>query len=184
MGLLISTLIWTAPISRAQNVNDDLSLLKLPGHHAILRHALAPGMGDPSAIVLGDCKTQRNLDAAGRAQAARLGDAFRAANITPTKILSSGWCRCLETGQLMALGPVTDFEPLHSVWTTSTNVAHRRTAELIDMLSTLPDEETVVMISHSVNLSALTGRGSTSGGGHVIKIENGKVRIVGSIAPR
>ncbi|MGR3547141.1 MAG: histidine phosphatase family protein, partial [Roseovarius sp.] len=60
----------------------ELSALKAPGVVALMRHALAPGTGDPAAFRLGDCATQRNLDARGRAQAQETGAALRTAGIT------------------------------------------------------------------------------------------------------
>ena len=184
-SLFLATHSSNAQVNNAETVKDDLHLLKLAGHHAIFRHAIAPGSGDPQEVVMGDCSTQRNLDVTGREQAARIGEAFRQEGITPTQILSSGWCRCIDTAELMALGPVTDFEPLHSVWTQSADVAQRRTADMKKMLRALPQDETVVMVTHSTNLSALIGYGAPSGGGYVIKVDNnGELSVVGSIAPR
>ena len=69
-----------------------------------LRHALAPGFGDPDNFDLKDCDTQRNLDAKGRSQAAKIGEELRLRNIEFTEILSSQWCRCKETANLLELG--------------------------------------------------------------------------------
>jgi phosphohistidine phosphatase SixA len=73
---------------------------------ALMRHADAPGgFGDPEGFKLEDCATQRNLSANGRAEAARVGAAFRERGIKPARILSSPWCRCVDTATLMAVGP-------------------------------------------------------------------------------
>lgn len=79
------------------------------GRMLLLRHAHAPGFGDPTQFALGDCATQRNLDAAGRDQARHLGQSLRAAGVTGARTYSSQWCRALETARLLDLGPV---EPL------------------------------------------------------------------------
>src|SRR5687767_13248509 len=78
------------------------------GYVVMLRHALAPGIGDPANFRLGDCATQRNLSKDGREQARRLGERLRAQDIDRARIYSSQWCRCLETAALLDLGPVAE----------------------------------------------------------------------------
>lgn len=74
---------------------------------ALMRHADAPGgLGDPEGFKLEDCATQRNLSVRGRADAVRVGAAFRERGIKPARILSSPWCRCVDTATLMAVGAV------------------------------------------------------------------------------
>ena len=84
------------------------------GYVLMVRHARAPGTGDPDHIRLGDCATQRNLDDEGRAQARRLGTRLRAAGVAAAEVYSSQWCRCLETAALMDLGPVEELPALNS----------------------------------------------------------------------
>ncbi|MEM6421797.1 MAG: histidine phosphatase family protein, partial [Pseudomonadota bacterium] len=79
-----------------------------------MRHALAPGTGDPAAFELRDCATQRNLDARGRAQAVATGQMIRDAGIRIDAVLSSQWCRCLDTARLLDLGPVIEEPALNS----------------------------------------------------------------------
>ncbi len=66
-----------------------------PGYVVMMRHALAPGTGDPAEFKLGECSTQRNLSPEGREQAARIGKAFLRRNIRIARVLSSQWCRCI-----------------------------------------------------------------------------------------
>lgn len=96
--------------------SDTWSLLQQGdrGYVVMMRHALAPGTGDPPNFRLEDCSTQRNLSAQGRAQARRIGEAFRRRGIKVARVLSSQWCRCLETARLMNLGAVEPFAPLNS----------------------------------------------------------------------
>ena len=77
------------------------------GNVLLIRHALAPGFGDPHNFDLNDCSTQRNLDGEGREQASRIGEKIKAAGIKFSKIYSSQWCRCLETAENMNLGEIT-----------------------------------------------------------------------------
>ena len=101
-------------------------------HVALVRHGSAPpGYGDPPGFQIDDCTTQRNMDERGRAQARALGEAFRQHGVPVDKIISSPWCRCLETARLMALGPV---ESVMAV--ASSNRSPERLVVLKQMVST------------------------------------------------
>ena len=84
----------------------------------MIRHAYAPGTGDPADFTIGDCTTQRNLDDQGREQARNIGAWLRERGINSARVYSSQWCRCLETAERMDLGtvvelPVTDATRRH-----------------------------------------------------------------------
>jgi Histidine phosphatase superfamily (branch 1) len=108
--LVLTTLaIWllAAPGAAAADSQEAWAALVNGSHVALIRHGNAPpGYGDPPGFKIDDCATQRNLDEKGRAQARGLGEAFRQHGVRADKILSSPWCRCLETARLMVLGPV------------------------------------------------------------------------------
>ena len=89
---------------------------RFDGTVIFMRHALAPGNGDPANFNLKDCQTQRNLDETGRRQARGIGKRIAAANLSLAGIYSSEWCRCLETAFLLDLGPVTPFSGLDSFY--------------------------------------------------------------------
>jgi phosphohistidine phosphatase SixA len=77
------------------------ALLKAGGQVVLIRHAITtPGVGDPAGMRLDDCASQRNLTDAGRAHARRVGEAFRARGIEVDRLLTSPWCRCIETARL------------------------------------------------------------------------------------
>jgi hypothetical protein len=83
---------------------DAWTALVNGNHVALIRHGSAPpGYGDPPGFKIDNCATQRNMDERGRAQARALGEAFRQHGVPVQKIISSPWCRCLETARLMAL---------------------------------------------------------------------------------
>src|SRR5215470_18139316 len=104
-SLVLSLIV--APTGAVANERDAWAALVGGSHVALVRHGSAPpGYGDPPGFKLDDCTTQRNLDERGRAQARAVGEAFRQQRVPVDKILSSPWCRCLETARLMALGPV------------------------------------------------------------------------------
>src|SRR5687768_7873262 len=83
------------------------SALRAGRHVALMRHADAPGgFGDPPGFKIEDCATQRNLSAKGRADALKIGARLRSEGIAFEAILSSPWCRCIDTATLLQLGPV------------------------------------------------------------------------------
>ena len=127
-----------------------------------MRHALAPGTGDPANFVVDDCSTQRNLSDEGREQARRIGLAFRQRNIGIGQVLSSQWCRCLETAELLDLGPVTPFPTLNSFFRRYERRAEQ-TAALTTFVNRSIDGPSLVMVSHQVNITALTGVFPSSG---------------------
>jgi broad specificity phosphatase PhoE len=99
LWLLAAVLVlaaWPAP-APAQDVWDAM---RAPGSVIVQRHSYAPGGFDPPDSRLDDCATQRNLDESGKAQARRIGEAFRAHGVTVGKVLSSPRCRCLDTARL------------------------------------------------------------------------------------
>ena len=143
--------------------------LSEPGIVAIMRHALAPGSGDSASFTLDDCATQRNLDARGREQAREIGKAIRAAGVTIDRVLTSQWCRCRDTAELLGLGTVEDLPALNSFFRNPAR-ADPQTADLRRYLSSLPPEETVILVTHYVNIRALTGRPVASGEVLLLKI--------------
>ncbi len=152
-----------------------------PGIVAIMRHALAPGSGDSVSFALDDCATQRNLDARGRAQARAIGRAARAAGVSVDRVLTSQWCRCRDTARLLELGPVEELPALNSFFRDRSR-AEAQTAELRKFLLGLSPGETVVLVTHYVNIQALTGRGTASGEVLLLEIgRDGAVSVVDGI---
>jgi len=133
------------------------------GHVALVRHALAPGTGDPRAFVVDDCSTQRILSARGREQARRIGDAFRAAGIARARVYSSQWCRCLETARLLDLGPVEPLPALNSFYQRAEERAGRLAALRAFLTDLEPDGYPVVLVTHQVTITAMTGGYPASG---------------------
>ena len=127
-----------------------------------MRHAHAPGTGDSTRFALDDCTTQRNLDERGREQAREIGAAIRAAGVTVDRVLTSQWCRCRDTARLLDLGPVEELSALNSFFRNPAR-ADRQTTEMREFLFGLRTGETVILVTHYVNIRALTGRGAASG---------------------
>ncbi len=152
-----------------------------PGHVALLRHALAPGTGDPAEFVLRDCSTQRNLSHEGRAQAARIGARFAANGIKQARVLSSQWCRCLETAKLLGLGPVEELPVLNSFFRRFER-REPQTNGLKDWLAGQALDRPVVLVTHQVNITALTSVYPSSGELVVLRrAKDGALSVLGTI---
>lgn len=134
------------------------------GKVLFMRHALAPGFGDPDHFSIKDCSTQRNLNENGRAQARAIGVKLAAANIKFSAIYSSFWCRCLETAQLLGLGAITPFEGLNSFFQNHAprEVTLEKLRRKLNILS--PSAPPSLMVTHSVTIHAITGISVHSGG--------------------
>lgn len=147
---------------------------------ALMRHAEAPGTGDPAGFRLDDCASQRNLSAAGRDQAARLGERFRSNGIAAAEIRSSAWCRCRDTATGLGLGPVQVAAPLNSFFG-APGSADDSTAALRQLIAGLPAGKPAVLVTHQVNITALTGIYPRSG--EVVAIRRDDLAVLGRIAP-
>ena len=133
---------------------DVWETLAAGGQVVLIRHAEAPGVGDPANFTLGDCSTQRNLSDGGRAQAERLGATFRERGVTVEQVLTSGWCRCMDTGTL-AFGMADVWPPLNSFFRdASTNAT--QTAEVRARIAAWAGPGTLALVTHQVNITALT----------------------------
>lgn len=149
------------------------------GHVALMRHAEAPGIGDPENFRLGDCRTQRNLDETGRDQARRTGAAFREREIEIGQVLSSRWCRCLETAELLDLGEVVPFAPLDSFFGDRARGPEQTEAVRALLANADPDGPSLVMVTHQVNITALTGIFPRSG--QIVVLRRGGPEIFATI---
>lgn len=154
------------------------------GCAVLLRHAqTVAGIGDPPGYRLDDCATQRNLSEAGRAEARRFGAAFARRGQRVDDVLSSRWCRCLETARLaFPRHDVRVFEPLNSFF----DERHRRdaqTAALRQHIAAIAAPRVLVMVTHMVNIAALTGQSVAMGEALVVGAgPSGAVDILGRLA--
>lgn len=149
----------------------------------LMRHALAPGGGDPAYFKLEDCTTQRNLSEEGRQQAREIGAALRRNGITTAQVLSSRWCRCLDTARLLDLGTVEPF-PLLDSFFANRERGPQQTAQLQELLSQPYEGPPRVLVTHQVNITALTGVFPRSGEMIVVQpTADGVVRVMGRLEP-
>ncbi len=180
--LLVGTLL-AAPALAQNGEAALLAALREGRAVALMRHATAPGTGDPAGFALGDCTTQRNLSAAGREQARATGARLRAAGITTARIYSSQWCRCLETARLLGLGAVTELPALNSFFGERAQAAGQ-TAGLAAFLRERAPAGPLILVTHQVNISAFTDAYLGSGEIVVVALPLGDApEVLGRIAP-
>jgi phosphohistidine phosphatase SixA len=156
--------------------------MKTGGHILMLRHALAPGYGDPANFQIGDCSTQRNLDGRGREQATAIGKMLRSEGITSARVYSSQWCRCYETAELLALGPVSELPALNSFFELTQNREPNLRALREFIAEQPPGGGLLILVTHFVTVSAITGESVSSGEGVLLKLNrNGPFEVVGRV---
>lgn len=147
-----------------------------------MRHAIAPGTGDPANFKLGDCSTQRNLSPQGQTQAKQIGAEFRNRNIKITRVLSSQWCRCLQTAKLLNLGKVEPFPALNSFFSDSSKQSGQTATIRKLILDNRNTKGAIILVTHQVNITAITDIVPQSGEAVILKGDaQGKIQIVGRI---
>jgi phosphohistidine phosphatase SixA len=179
---LIALILLLVPAARA----DDTAvwaLLKAPGHVVLLRHSNAPGATpEPYGINLKDCSIQRSLDDAGRAQARRIGDEFRKHGITRVRLVSSQFCRALETAKLTRLGPVAELPALNQVFLTDLSGMHETGEKTRNFMKTIPAKQLTMLVTHVSNIQSIAGANLSSGEMAVVHLDaSGAVVVDGRI---
>jgi phosphohistidine phosphatase SixA len=155
--LLALVLPWLAGHAIPAVADDAMwKLLESGGRVVLVRHAITtPGVGDPEGMRLDDCSTQRNLTDAGRAHARAIGEAFRARKIAVDRVLSSPWCRCLETARL-AFARAEPSAPLGNLF----GRPEKSQAQVEAMRALVAGHRgsgNLVLVSHGSTIGALTG---------------------------
>jgi phosphohistidine phosphatase SixA len=156
--------------------------LREGGHVALMRHAEAPGgAGDPPGFRLEDCATQRNLSATGRMDAQAVGQKLKDRGVAVAKLLSSPWCRCIDTAKLLDLGPVQIAPTFANAFVLAEQQdALKAGAETL--IAGWNGPETLLVVTHGANIQALTGSNLGSGEIAVVKADpDGTLREQGRI---
>lgn len=171
---LAAPLAWPARAAEP----DPAALLKAGGCVIALRHARAPGTFDPPEFRVDDCRTQRNLNDEGRAQARRIGEWFRSRGLVPARVRSSPWCRCVDTAEL-AFGRTERWDLLGSPRGSSDAVNARRIPGLRAALAAVPGGRFEAWVTHNFVLADLAGSGGDSGEGLVLRAAaDGAVQVI------
>ncbi|MES2900470.1 MAG: histidine phosphatase family protein [Pseudomonadota bacterium] len=132
-------------------------MLQGEGLVVLMRHAATvPGVGDPPGFELTQCATQRNLSTAGQSDAKRIGERFRANGVRVESVLSSRWCRCLDTARL-AFGRAQAAPMLDSMFRDEQEGRQRKLLQVRSFLVSRSSGGLIVMVTHDVNIQALLG---------------------------
>lgn len=178
-ALLFAALAATAA-GRSARADELFARLRAGGLVLLMRHArTVPGTGDPPDFRLDDCSTQRNLSEDGRAQARRVGDRLRAERIPVDRVLTSAWCRCRETAELLALGPVERLQPLDSFFEDRSQ-RERHRAGMLEFMAGWTGPGNALLVTHQVNVTAVSG-GSVASGELVIMTAGAQPATVGRL---
>ena len=156
-------LVLALLIGNATAEDEPWALLRQGGHVVLLRHGqTTPGIGDPDGMRLDDCSTQRNLSAEGREHARRIGEEFRRFRVPVDTVLSSEWCRCVETAGL-AFGGTADVWPaLNNLFGRPEN-RQKQIDELAARIGEWRGKGNLVLVTHGSTMLALTRAGVQMG---------------------
>jgi phosphohistidine phosphatase SixA len=163
-----------------------MAALKAGGHVAMVRHGLTtPGTGDPLGFKLEDCATQRNLIEEGREESRKLGRLLRKHAVVIDRVLSSEWCRCVETAELMAVGKVEKSSPLNNLFGRPQNRA-KQVQEMRELVAGWKGPGNLLLVTHGATMGALMGINPETAAGVVLAPMPGTVeglRVVGRLGP-
>ena len=166
---------------KPEQPSDLWAALKTGTAFAIMRHALAPGTGDPANFNVADCSTQRNLSGDGRRQAIEIGNRFRESGIANAEVYTSACCRCRETAELLQLGKVRHLGAISSFFR-EPEQAEAQTNALKSWLSGYRSNAALILVTHYVNIAALTGVYPRSGEIVVVqRLSGGRLKVMGSL---
>ena len=160
---------------------DKLQGTNPKGYVLLLRHTLAPGVGDPENFKLNDCSTQRNLSQVGREDAKSGGDWLKRRDIKIARVESSRWCRAKETAQLLDIGRVRLNPNLDSLFDSQDPAKAIQTVRVKKQIVDWRNKSgLLVLVGHFVNIGAVTGVGVGSGEGVLVRADSkGKITVVG-----
>ena len=185
-SLAIITALLTALLGQSAMANEEAIWDKLQGTNPkgyvlLLRHTIAPGVGDPENFKLNDCSTQRNLSQLGREDAKAVGDWLKRRDIKISRVESSRWCRAKETAQLLGIGRVRLNANLDSLFESQDPAKSIQTVRVKKQIVDWRNKSgLLILVGHFVNIGAVTGVGVGSGEGVLVKADSkGKIVVVG-----
>ncbi len=178
---LLTALLGQSAMANEEAIWDKLQGTNPKGYVLLLRHTIAPGVGDPENFKLNDCSTQRNLSQLGREDAKAVGDWLKRRDIKISRVESSRWCRAKETAQLLGIGRVRLNANLDSLFESKDPANAIQTVRVKKQIVDWRNKSgLLVLVGHFVNIGAVTGVGVGSGEGVLVKADSkGKIVVVG-----
>jgi phosphohistidine phosphatase SixA len=183
LKIFLMCFAWTsASFANATELSD---LLKRSDHVLLMRHALAPGVGDPAGYKLDDCKTQRNLDSQGRAQAQKTGQWLKAQGVQDALVFTSAWCRCKETADKLGLSVPVQETSLNSFFDDMRQgpQSNVRLQKFIAAQLKSKGDKALILVTHHVNIAELMGENVGSGDMVLVKVNSQGQRISHKVYP-
>jgi phosphohistidine phosphatase SixA len=186
-ALLICTFLVNATNLQSAHANDlaiwdQLKGSNPKGYVLVMRHALAPGVGDPDNFKVSDCSTQRNLNDEGRQDARDVGQWLVRQDVKILRVESSRWCRAKETAQLLGIGKVRLNKNLDSLFQDESDWAsHPQTVNIKKrILDHRNKRGLLVFVGHFVNFQAAAEVSLDSGEGALVRANaKGEIKVVG-----
>lgn len=179
--LLAATIGAGAATSRSGQETDLWNALRNGGHVILLRHAATElGIGDPPGFRLDDCRTQRNLSEAGRAQSRAWGRTFMQRGIPVGGVFSSAWCRCVDTARL-AFGRVETWPALNSHFESPASAELQAEQLRGGIPVRMQAGRNLVLVTHQVNITAVSGVTPMMGEAVVMRVQGAALQLVGRL---
>jgi phosphohistidine phosphatase SixA len=179
--LLLCSLMTQSAYANELEIWDKLQGTNPKGYVLLLRHTIAPGVGDPENFKLNDCSTQRNLSQVGRDDAKAVGDWLKRRDIKISRVESSRWCRAKQTAQLLGIGKVRLNSNLDSLFESADPAKAIQTVRVKKQIVDWRNKSgLLVLVGHFINIGAVAGVGVGSGEGVLVKADSkGRITVVG-----
>lgn len=181
-AFILSVVVAINPAHAQTNFSSDLR----DGNHVLLmRHADAPGFGDPTGYRLDQCSTQRNLGQRGKTQAIAIGQWLSTQEINAANVISSPWCRCIDTAKLLHKGSVKISPALGSFFD-DMSLENEQTLALEKLIRNQLNENPttpLILVTHHVNIQAYTGKMVNVGDMILVKVDKNGKKVSQQIFP-
>ena len=176
--LIILLLGLLNPSNNSFGSDKILNSLQEGGKLIFIRHAIAPGNGDPNNFNLEDCSTQRNLNEKGIKQSQKIGFFFKNNKIKIDKVISSEWCRCKDTAQI-AFGKFETFNALNSFYDEKfSKNEFKQIEDLQKYINSWDSKKNLVLVTHFVVISSILNIASSSG---EVIISDKNLKVIGTV---
>ena len=179
MGLCCASLFFA--LGASADDAELFALLNSGNHFGLMRHSTAPGSDDPPNFRIGDCTTQRNLSTGGREQAIAIGEKLRANGIVDARVVSSQWCRCLDTAELLNIGSIEEFPSLNSL-VSYPGQGRAMTQDLTAWIAEQDISRPTLLVTHQINIGSLLR--SSAGEGDILIVHrqpDGALTVTGIV---
>lgn len=181
---ILGALVWF--LSLPVQASDLAEKLRSTEYVLLMRHASAPGVGDPPGYTLEDCKTQRNLDAEGQQQAVVVGDWLRKQGVQSARVFSSQWCRCKDTAALLSFNGYQIEPALASFFDEMAKArdSNRALQRFIADNVRAKGDQALILVTHHVNILEFAGENVASGDLVLVKVDPRGNRLSHEVIPR